>query len=446
MANSRKRSRADLAAHLQDFLEPILPSCRRIALALSGGLDSSVLLHLLVALRPKLDFSLSAVHVDHGISPNAPHWAEFCRTLCAESDVPIQVVSVSVSRDGGLGLEAAARAARYRALLAQDVDALMLAHHQDDQAETLLLQLLRGAGLKGLAGMPPVACRQDKWLLRPLLDVSRAELLAYAQAHGLRWMEDESNSDLAYPRNFLRHRIMPELARRFPAAGRTLSRSAAHLAQASELLEDVAQADARETVRDGQLDLDHLQTLSRPRALNLLRWWIARQTGSTLPARRLDEIHRQLMFAAPDARVRFVIGDHALVRYRDHARVVVAAPQTVPVCLDWHGESELAWGSDGWLSFQNTVGRGLALRRLGQGRISIRSRQGGEKFRCALGPRHTLKSLLQQAGIPPWQRQVLPLIYCDEHLVMVPGIGLDPEFAAQNDEPSLVIEWHRADI
>jgi tRNA(Ile)-lysidine synthase len=445
MANSRKRSHADLAAHLQDFLEPILPSCRRIALALSGGLDSSVLLHLLGTLRFRLDFTLSAVHVDHGISPNAARWAEFCRVLCAEAGVPIQVISVSVSRDGGLGLEAEARAARYRVLFEQEVDALVLAHHQDDQAETLLLQLLRGAGLKGLAGMPPMARRQDKWLLRPLLDVSRAELLVYARAHGLAWIEDESNADLAYPRNFLRHRILPQLTRRFPAAGRTLARSAAHLAEASELLEEVAQADAQGTVRDGQLDLGRLQALSRPRALNLLRWWIARQTGNAIPARRLDEIYRQLVSAAPDARVRFVIGSHALVRYRNHAWMVAAAPQTVPACLDWHGESELAWGSGGWLSFRSTTGRGLALRRLGQGRVSIRSRQGGERFRSAPGPRHTLKSLLQQAGIPPWQRLTLPLIYCDEHLVMVPGIGLDPEFAAQNDEPSLAIEWHRAD-
>ncbi|MCX7627674.1 MAG: tRNA lysidine(34) synthetase TilS [Methylophilaceae bacterium] len=442
MASSRKPPPADLVAHLKGFLKQYLPACRHFVLAFSGGLDSSVLLHLLVTLRPQLDFTLAAVHVNHGMSPHAPQWAAFCDAVCAEYDVPFQAISVVVPRQDGLGVEAAARRVRYQALFAQPGDAVLLAHHQDDQAETLLLQLLRGAGLKGLAAMPAAVRRQDKWLLRPLLGFSRKQLQEYATFHGLRWVEDESNLDPMYGRNYLRHVLMPELEKRFPAASRTLARSAAHLAQASQLLDEMAQMDAHLAVQDEKLDLTCLQSLSIPRAINLLRWWIAHHTDQTLPTRRLQEIHRQLVHAAVDARVCFAVGPYRLMRYR-HRAWIVPAPGRVPTRLMWRGESRLTWGECGWLSFQRVTGQGLSLKRLGQGRISVRPRQGGEEFRSATGSTHSLKALLQRAGIPPWEREIMPLVYCEESLVWAPRMGSAAGFEARDGEPGLVIGWHQ---
>jgi tRNA(Ile)-lysidine synthase len=329
MENSRKRRCADLGAHLSTFLQQQLAPGQHLLLGLSGGLDSRVLLDLLVHARKSFDFQLTATHINHGISPNAGGWAVFCAELCASDGVPFQVINVDVPRDSGLGLEAAAREARYRAMLGQDVDAVMLAHHQDDQAETLLLQLLRGAGVKGLAAMPEAVERHAKRILRPLLEVSRAELLEYARARDLQWIEDESNLDLAYDRNFLRRRILPELEQRFPAARRTLTRSASHLAEAAALLEEVAREDAVRAVCDGQLDLALLKNMSVARAANLLRWWVAEQAGVPLSTARLADIRSQLLEAKPDARIRITFGTAVLRRRRGKAfieRAGVAAP------------------------------------------------------------------------------------------------------------------------
>jgi tRNA(Ile)-lysidine synthase len=325
MENSRKRRCADLGAHLSAFLQQHLAPGRHLLLGLSGGLDSRVLLDLLVRARQSFDFKLSAIHVNHGISPNAGDWARFCAELCANDSIPFQAITVDVPRDSGLGLEAAAREARYRVLLAQETDGVMLAHHQDDQAETLLLQLLRGAGVKGLAAMPEAVERQGRRMLRPLLDVSRAELLEYAREHQLQWIEDESNLDLAYDRNYLRCQILPELERRFPAARRTLTRSASHLAEAAALLEEVAREDAANTVCEGRLDLALLKAMSVARAANLLRWWVTEQAGVPLSTARLADIRSQLLDARPDARIHITFGAAVLRRRRGKAIIERAA-------------------------------------------------------------------------------------------------------------------------
>ncbi|OGV74109.1 MAG: tRNA lysidine(34) synthetase TilS [Methylophilales bacterium RIFCSPHIGHO2_02_FULL_57_10] len=344
MENSRKPRHADLDAHFSAFLQQHFFPGQHVVLGLSGGLDSRVLLHLLANARQQMDFKLSAIHINHRISPNADGWANFCAELCANDGIPFQAVAVDVPRDSGLGLEAAAREARYRVLLAQDADAIVLAHHQDDQAETLLLQLLRGAGVKGLAAMPGVRYQgsgikgpkanidpslrtgksrgeEEKPILRPLLDVSRSVLFEYAKAHGLEWIEDESNLDLAYDRNYLRSRILPELEQRFPAARKTLARSASHLAEAAALLEEVAREDAVCAVSDGRLDLAMLKAMSAARATNLLRWWVAQQSGVPISTARLADIRSQLLNAKPDARIHISLGMAVLCRRRGFALI-----------------------------------------------------------------------------------------------------------------------------
>lgn len=322
----RKRPPA-IQTHLKHFLQRNLKPGQHVLLGLSGGLDSRVLLHLLVQVRSKLKFDFSAIHVHHGISPHADAWAQFCAELCMRDHVPFTAVKVSVPRDTGLGLEAAARAERYRVLLGQDADAIMLAHHEDDQAETILLQLLRGAGVKGLAAMgeaserQPVAGGREKPILRPLLNVSRADLLDYARTHDLQWIEDESNLDLAYDRNLLRHHVLPQMEQRFPACRRTLARSASHLAEAAELLEEIAREDAVRAVMDARLNLAELGKLSTPRANNLLRYWLAETCGVNLSAARLADIREQLLEARIDARVSIKIGPKILRRNRGEALI-----------------------------------------------------------------------------------------------------------------------------
>ncbi len=327
MASSRKPPPAERLADLLAFLKHHQLTGRHLLLGLSGGLDSRVLLHLLGQARSHLDFKLSAMHINHGISSNAKAWADFCADVCIRDEISFHAVTVNVPRDSGLGIEAAARVERYAVLLEHPADAVLLAHHQDDQAETLLLQLMRGAGVKGLAAMgsishqPSAASGQRKAILRPLLGVSRAQLQEYAEANDLQWIDDESNLDLSYDRNFLRHHIFPELEQRFPACRKTMARSASHLAEAAELLEEIAREDAVRAINEGRLYLAELRRLSAPRAGNLLRYWVTECSGLILSAARMEDIRSQLLDARIDARVAINIGGRMLRRKRGIASI-----------------------------------------------------------------------------------------------------------------------------
>ena len=263
MANSKKLKPSELADYVRQRLVVANATGRRLTLALSGGVDSVVLLDLLSQARHTLNFSLSAIHVNHQISPHAADWAEFCMTLCHKQNIPLQVKKVRVGRRSGLGLEAAARAARYQAFAGLDADLLLLAHHLDDQIETLLHNLLRGTGVGGASGMPESRAQiGDLVLLRPLIEVPRATLLAYAQQQHLRWVEDESNADTSFTRNFLRHAVLPVIERRFPAYRETLARAAQHFAEADCLLGELAALDLANAMRAEKLQLAALTPLS----------------------------------------------------------------------------------------------------------------------------------------------------------------------------------------
>jgi len=413
----------------------------RLTLALSGGLDSVVLLHALLALRDQYPFELDAVHVHHGLSPHADDWAAFCGQLCAAHDVELNIHRVQVARDDPAGIEAAARRERQRIFAALDADFLLTAHQQDDQAETLLLHLLRGAGPKGLAAMAEMQSRPG-WRavqLRPLLDVARADLLRAAQAQGLTWVDDESNQDVRYRRNALRQQVMPLLAQHFPGAGRTLARAAGLQADAAELLDDLAQLDARGAISGDRLDCAELRRLSTPRARNLLRHFIE-QHGQPLPSlRRLDEALHQLRNAHADARVRVNFGQVELWRYRGGAYLVAAAPpQAGPV--RWQGEAAV-WVPAAGVSvrMERAAGAGLREDVLAAGNVTLGVRAGGEHMRLhAGGPRRSLKNLLQEHAIPPWQRARMPLMWCDGRLVWAAGIGFEAELCAGPGEAGVL--------
>lgn len=309
MASSRNsRSTERLPAVLAACLERHAPPGARLVVGLSGGIDSVVLLHALTGLRRD---GLAALHVHHGLSPHADAWADFCAAFAGGLGVPFECVRVTVERNTPDGLEAAARRARHAVFARAAADWIVLAHHRDDQAETLLFNLLRGAGLKGAAAMQEASGR----LLRPLLEVGRAEIAAYAQARRLAWIEDESNADIRHSRNFLRHRILKPLAQRFPAATRNLAAAAARFNEAQALLDDLARLDLAGS-EGFPLDITRLMALPEPRARNALRYLLARQQVAIPSEARLREALRQMLEAAADRHPVARLGAHRLLRRR----------------------------------------------------------------------------------------------------------------------------------
>lgn len=446
MASSKKLLPSDLPAFVEAKLKGWVQPGRHLTLALSGGADSVALLDILAQLRSNLHFSLSAIHVNHQISPNAADWAVFCARLCAGHNIPFQVVKVSLKRQPGESLEAMARDARYSVFAEQPADFIVLAQHLDDQAETLLLQLLRGAGAKGLSAMAELRA-QDSGLgtgfLRPLLDVPRRLILDYVALCGLQWIEDESNTDIAYDRNYLRHRVMPMLEQRFPGYRVTFARASRHLAESAQLSDDLARMDCAIAVVNGSLQVDALRRLSGARARNLLRYWLA-ESGKPMPsAGRLENLLQQLCSARDDAQVRISLGSAVIRRYRGEVHIEEKAPAPLmepPLIWSLQDGLDLP-GSGGRLVFERTTGQGLSLARLTASPVTIRLRQGGERLRpdCRR-PSRSLKNLLQEAGVPPWQRQRLPLLFSGEKLVFVPGIGADCECQASDGEIGVVVK------
>jgi len=417
-----------------------------LALGLSGGLDSVALLSILLELAPALGFSLRAVHVNHGISPNAARWAEFCGALCARLGVPLQLEAVDISDHRRLGLEGAARRSRHEVFARVDADFVVLAQHSDDQAETLLLRLLRGAGLRGLAAMSPLRSISGTRtrLLRPLLAVSRAEIETHARLHGLEWVEDESNADTLRRRNFLRRDVLPLLERQFPGARATIARAAAHLAEARELLDEMARTDFERCEGAGGVNVADLLGLGEARAKNLLRYWCDTKNIEPLSAARTGELLRQLRESRPDAQIGLAVPGWTFLRYRERL-YLRRASETLDrnLCEVWDGANALPILSlGGVLKFRPEEGRGLSLAKLRAVRVTARLRQGGERLRLDAGrPRRTLKNLFQERGIPPWRRDRLPLVYCGDELVSVPGIGEACEFRATPGEAGLIVTW-----
>ena len=313
MASSRNSRSTDPVQAVQECLSG-LPHGTRIAVAFSGGLDSTVLLALVARFSSPQGCSLSAIHVHHGLSPNADAWEAFCRDACSRLEIPLEVVRVSVPRGSVEGLEAAARRLRYQAFDMHPSDYILLAHHANDQAETLLFNLMRGAGVRGAAGIPAAAGRSGRYL-RPLLSCTRAELEAYARQHTLRWVEDDSNTDVSFSRNFIRHEVLPVLERRFPAAVENLARSTEFFAEAQEMLDEMARADLGRH-SDFPLPTPLLASLSGARARNVLRYLLAMRGLQAPSSKRLDEALRQFIEAAPDRHPSLELPSYRLFRTR----------------------------------------------------------------------------------------------------------------------------------
>ncbi|MGC1044987.1 tRNA lysidine(34) synthetase TilS [Pantoea agglomerans] len=417
-----------------------------LVVAFSGGLDSTVLLHQLRGWQqqhPQL--RLRALHVHHGLSPNADRWATHCQTICAQWRLPCEVLRVNVDgRENGI--EAAARTARYQALSAalQPGEVLLTAQHLDDQCETFLLALKRGSGPAGLAAMPATRTLGSHQLVRPLLNQTRQSLEAYADAHQLVWIEDESNQDLRYDRNFLRQRLLPELYQRWPHFAEATARSAALCSEQEQLLDELLAGQLAQLIQpDGSLHFPPLMAMSEQRANALLRRWIAGQGGAMPSREALKRIHDEVMASREDAQPRLRFGQAELRRYRQQLYwlplfsslrdTVLAWPDLCqPLALPQNLGTLRASQSEGLLRYPEPDEQ-VSVRFHAQGHVHLMGRRGGRE----------MKKLWQELQIPPWQRERLPLIFYNQTLVCVPTLFITRDGAA-TDQQGWQIVWDGA--
>lgn len=433
---------AQLLSSLAQFPKPT-----RYWIAYSGGLDSTVLLHAMASCRETLPLDIAALHIDHGLQPESREWQQHCQQFCEQLHVPLTSLTVDVERDSGKGLEAAARAARYQAFAStlQSGEVICLAQHQDDQAETVMLQLLRGSGAAGLAAMPGYKVFADGHLMRPLLPFSRAALRDYAEQHELKWIEDPSNEHLGFDRNYLRHEVMPILKKRWPTTDRSLARSAAHLAEANSLLLEIATQDWQ-VAQDhslSEISLAALKSLSEQRQRNLLRYWIHHVNHKPLPdSRRLQQLFSEVIDAVEDAEPCVSWHGIAVRRYRQRLYLTedaLSAGQARP----WDLSAPLSLAElNCRLVTETSTGQGLDPELLGQSTMRIDFRHGGEVCRpCGRdGKHHELRKLFQEWGVPPWQRSRVPLLYVGEEIASVIGYCICEGYAASDGKNGIIIK------
>jgi tRNA(Ile)-lysidine synthase len=417
----------------------------RYVIAFSGGLDSTVLAHALANLKHHhehfADVPVLAIHVDHGLQTEAAGWSDQCRKMAAAFEIEFRSLAVNVQLESGKGPEASARDARYSALHAElrSGDWLLSAHHREDQAETLLLNLIRGSGPAGVAGIGSLRRFGPGWLVRPMLNVDRADIQQYASDENLDWVEDPSNTDRRFDRNFLRHEVLPRLKSRWPDIAARLQRSAGHAGEASQLLVELAEIDIEALGScTARLPIDALSELSPARQRNLIRYAIRDLGLSTPTALQLDRIMNEVIPARVDAQPLVTWPGASVRRYRNGLYLLPEnLADAVESCELSGDELELGAGL-GVLRFESGADVGLS-KALLDGGISIKPRMGGERF-SPYGQSHTreLKKLLQEEGVVPWMRDRLPLIYSGDRLLAVADLWLAADAVTK---PGIAIRW-----
>ncbi|MFO7786993.1 MAG: tRNA lysidine(34) synthetase TilS [Halospina sp.] len=428
----------DLTAAFKD-----LPQSRRWWIALSGGCDSTFLLHCLATLAPSHGVPLHAIHLHHGLSAEADQWQQHCERICTLRGVSLVSEQLALDPDQP-DLEARARRARYdcfESLLAPG-DLLFMAHHGDDQAETVLLRLLRGSGVRGLAGMPAERPLGKGRLVRPLLGLERRRIEALGRDWALDWCEDGSNQDTRFDRNYLRHEIMPRLESRWPRSGRRMGRSAQHCREAEQLLSELADMDARSTASGQGLSVQALAQLSSPRRHQLLRHLLIRHDCQLPGERRLASGLEALLHAPEDGQPELRGEGWRVCRFRDQLWLVPDLPVvSTDADTEWLVNGNLEWfGTQ--LAVERREGNGLVIES-GE-RLRVQARQGGERFRPGPGqPHRPLRKWLQEQRIPPWERAHLPLVFSGGELVAIADLWLAPEWRAGEGQTGWQPVWHR---
>lgn len=422
----------------------LVPECTRVVVGFSGGLDSTVLLHLAHEWqRTHPAIGLAALHVNHQLQPLADQWQLHCELLCRHWQIPFLNETVKVERDQA-SLEQAARTARYAAFRQHvgDNDVLLLAHHRDDQVETLLQRLLRGSGPLGLGGMGVVSRQHGMTILRPLLEQDRVQLEDYVRHHDLQWIEDPSNGDPAFERNFLRHQILPPLRSRWPQLNQTVSRSARLCRDAAELLDDLAEIDGAGQCLAGQpLPVSLLDGLRPGRAFNLLRHWLRLQGATPPSASQLQRVLHEMLPAPDDAQPELLWGAVQLRRYRGalHCVPLLMPAESSPlaIAID-QPQIPLAAGQ---LLIGAGQGSAFSRGKLAAGPLTVRFREGGERIKPAGRPSNSLKHWLQDYRVPPWWRDHWPILYCGEEIAGLPGLLVCEGFEPLADGDTVWLDW-----
>jgi len=424
----------------------------KYVIAYSGGLDSHVLLYCF----KQINAAVRAVHVHHGLQTVADDWVEHCQQTCVQLDIPLEVLYVDARQRPGTSPEESARNARYAALqenLAQG-ECLVTAQHLNDQAETLLLQLFRTASSAGLSAMPAYREFGDHVHIRPLLTFSRKEIESFAYKNNLHWVEDPSNQDVTYDRNFLRRQIVPVLEKRWPELGTQLSKVAELQSSNLQVLEDMAAIDLAnvKTMQKAQtkvcacevlsmLSITKLSRLSSARLLNLLRYWVIKTLAQQPTRKLLVEIESALINSQQDANPEILFSGYAFRKFRENLYLLkLKNTDEINSDIDWVPSSELILPAlDIRISAVESTGQGLPISLLGKS-MKLRFRQGGEKFHPA-GRRHSqsLKKLLQEANVPPWERDSIPLLYLDDELIAVVGLWVCKQYSVAEGEAGWMV-------
>lgn len=415
----------------------------RYVIAFSGGVDSTVLLHSLATTRAMHGKELLAVHVNHHLHEESDSWEQHCATTAARYEVQFEAHSVTVPVDSGESIEAAARDARYAVFrsIVNEQDWLLSAHHEDDQAETLLLNLMRGSGPAGIAGIGVKQEFAGGYLVRPLLGVSGTEIVAYARQQSLDWIDDPSNLDTRFDRNYLRQNLMPQLADRWPGLATRLSRSAALAGEANELLQALAEVDLLGLGSPDRLRIRPLAELPAARQRNVIRHAI-RLCGLIVPsAQVLGRVITEVLPAREDAQPLVQWQGGEIRRYRDHLYVLpgIAELQAPPAKHLLQGGEAVSLGAGlGELQLRASAGIGINPKILAEG-LEIRFRDGGEEI-CPIGHEctHKLKKLLQQSAVVPWMRDRIPLLYAQNELVAVGDLWIAAAYSA---EKGFLVQW-----
>ena len=423
------------------YVEKHTPSS--FLLAYSGGLDSSVLLYILSKMRSEFPtIEIAAIHIHHGLQKQADQWVDHCRAQCAQLSMPLIVKRVDASKSKSESPEAAARDARYSAIGVEmkERDFLLLAQHRDDQSETFLLQLMRGAGPKGLAAMAEFSRWGNAFKLHPLLGISRVDLESYAKSNGLAWVEDPSNQSMDFDRNYLRKNVLPSLKARWKSADQVIARSAALCAETDLLLEEMAESDLHDMVqKDGSLDIERLLGLSQARRKNLVRYWL-NSLGMDVPGyQSLKRIDNEVLFARDDAEPCVAWRQFEVRRYRNRLYALNAVSVLPSLDVPWDISRKLPIPGLGVLVTETEVGPGLSPDKLNS-EVRVLFRQGGEEIR-PLGDPHTrsVQKLMQREGIPPWLRARIPLVFVGNELVAVVGYWYAEAYRAVQNEQSVQI-------
>jgi len=411
----------------------------RYVIAFSGGLDSTALAHALT--HTGTDVPLVAIHIDHGLHQDSQRWSDHCEAFAKSLGIEYYSRKVTVQLESGKGPEASAREARYTALHAEleQGDWLLSAHHREDQAETLLLNLVRGSGPAGIAGIGAVRRFGPGWLARPLLHTDRASLREYADQNELDWIEDPSNTDRRFDRNFLRHEVLPRLKARWPDIAARLQRSAGHAGEAATLLADLGAIDLEALGgQPDRLPIDGLLGLSAGRRRNLLRYSLRLLGLSTPTALQLERILGEVIAAREDAQPHVSWPGASVRRYRNGLYLLPEVLARVPVSTTIEAESVPLGAGLGILHFEIGAERGLSAKLFERG-LRLDVRQGGEEIR-PVGQGHTrkLKKLLQEEGVVPWMRERLPLVYAGSRLVAVGDLWIAADAVS---EPGVAVRW-----